>query len=105
MDFSPIYSFFDWVGRATKGAFDDLWELLGDAVAFVFEKIMDIAITASNALDLSALAPVATAWTGLPPEAVEVLGAIGITQALSLIVAAIGVRIALQLIPFTRLGS
>lgn len=105
MDFSNIFPFFDWIPEAFKGIMLDLWEIVSDAFVFVIGQLLDLAIGAATAVNLQGLPSVATAWAGLPSGVVEVLSAIGLTQALSIVVAAIGVRLVLQLIPFTRLGS
>ncbi|WP_268810370.1 DUF2523 family protein, partial [Vibrio parahaemolyticus] len=43
--------------------------------------------------------------TSIPPTVAWVMAAVGVPQCLSIILAAITVRLMLQLIPFTRLGS
>ncbi|HHX8562865.1 MULTISPECIES: DUF2523 family protein, partial [Vibrio] len=43
--------------------------------------------------------------TSIPPTVSWVMAAVGLPQCLSIILAAITVRLMLQLIPFTRLGS
>jgi hypothetical protein len=44
-------------------------------------------------------------WALLPAGMIEVLQAIGLSTAMGIIVTAIIIRVTLQLIPFTRLGS
>lgn len=105
MDFSNIFPFFDWIPEAIKGAFLDLWEVVQDVFVWVLGSLLDLGITAANGLNLSGLPSVASAWAGLPPEVIEVMSAIGLTQALSIVISAIGIRLILQLVPFTRLGS
>ncbi|HDM8072463.1 TPA: DUF2523 domain-containing protein, partial [Vibrio harveyi] len=43
--------------------------------------------------------------TSIPPTVAWVFAAVGLPQCLSIILAAITIRLLLQLIPFTRLGS
>ncbi|MDF5683562.1 DUF2523 family protein, partial [Vibrio parahaemolyticus] len=43
--------------------------------------------------------------TSIPPTVSWVFAAVGVPQCLSIILAAITIRLLLQLIPFTRLGS
>ncbi|MDA8521359.1 DUF2523 family protein [Acidovorax sp. NCPPB 4044] len=50
-------------------------------------------------------AQIAGTWAGLPPDVVTVMQSIGLGTALGIIGTAIGIRLLLQLIPFTRLGS
>ncbi|WP_316896575.1 DUF2523 family protein [Ralstonia mannitolilytica] len=42
---------------------------------------------------------------GMPPELVNMLGLIRLGEALAIILGAIGIKLVLQVIPFTRLGS
>ena len=51
------------------------------------------------------IAQAATIWTGVPPEVMTVVQAIGLGTALTIITGAIMIRLVLQLIPFVRLGS
>lgn len=65
----------------------------------VVDEILLLAISLFEPIDLGQY------MSGFPPEAAWVLGQIGVPQALAMIVSSIGIRILLQLIPFTRLGS
>lgn len=91
---------------AIASLFMSLLELMKDAVYFLFDLIM----TVVDSIILSAIAlfepiDIGQYMSGFPPEAAWVLGQIGMPQALGMIVSSIGIRILLQLIPFTRLGS
>lgn len=94
-----------WIGQLFVKVFVALWDMVRDAACWVFEQSLEIAITALNAFDFTALTSQAGAWAGLPAQVLEVLAAVGLTTCLGLIVTAIGIRLMLQLIPFTRLGS
>ena len=50
-------------------------------------------------------APVLGVWSSMPEEIINILGLLGVGPACGIIVAAIAIRLVLQLIPFTRLGS
>ncbi|WJG27586.1 DUF2523 family protein [Vibrio furnissii] len=72
--------------------------------------ILDQLLTISNALLMSVLSilePVDLGQylTGLPSEVAWTLSMIGIPQCFAIISTAIVVRLLLQLVPFTRLGS
>lgn len=83
------------------------WWLLGtDLGCWLFEQVLQLVISILNtvSLDFSAFNP-GQYISGLPADVVNMLGLIRVGEALAIIVAAIVVRVTLQLIPFTRLGS
>ena len=86
--------------------FAAFWLLGTDLGVWLFEQFMDLSIMILNSLgfDFDAL-NVTKYMTVLPQETINMMGLIGIGQAMAIIIGAIGVRIVLQLIPFTRLGS
>lgn len=94
-----------WIGDLFVDVFIALWHLLTDAVCWVFESLLRLVVTLLGGIDFSGLASQAGAWASLPPEATAALSAVGISQAMGIIITACGIRITLQLIPFTRLGS
>lgn len=96
---------FDWVLKLVQNIFIAAWDFIKDGASWVFDELLKIVIGAVQSLDLSGVAGAAGAWGGLPGEVVNVLGLLGIGDAVAIIVAAIGIRLVLQLIPFTRLGS
>ena len=102
---NKIVAALSWLGDLVKAAFVAVWDLLSDAACWVFEQVLTIVAAALNVLDFSALTQWVGSWSGLPAETLEVISAIGISTAFGIIVTAIGIRIMLQLIPFTRLGS
>lgn len=84
--------------------FKAAWDMLTDLVCWVLEKLLDLVVSAVKALDFSGLQGFA-AGAGLPEEILNVMALCGVGSAVSIITVAIGIRLALQLIPFTRLGS
>lgn len=101
--FSAVLS---WVGQLFVKIFTSLWDMLTDAVCWVFDGLLTIASTAINALDLSGLTPYADSmWSGVSGDVLNVLGLIGLGQALGIVAAAIVIRLTLQTIPFVRWGS
>ncbi len=91
---------------AIAAAFHGLLELLKDAVYWLFDLFMTVidsligtAIAAFEPIDITQY------MTGFPPEAAWVLGQVGVPQALIMIASGISIRLMLQLVPFTRLGS
>ncbi|MCR9814830.1 DUF2523 family protein [Vibrio parahaemolyticus] len=81
-------------------------DLLFDIPPWILDQIMSIASLLLISV-LSILEPIDISQylTGLPSEVSWTLSMIGIPQCLGIISTAIVVRLSLQLIPFTRLGS
>lgn len=93
-----------WFADMFVAIFVAAWDILRDIFAWLFEQLLDIAIAAANSLDLSSLDNV-TGWGELPSEIINIMGLLGIGTASSIILSAVVIRLVLQLIPFTRLGS
>lgn len=94
-----------WFGELFVKVFESLWLLLQDLVCWGFESIIELVVSILGTFDFSGLASYSGAWAGLPPQTIEVLSAIGLSQAMGIVISAITIRIGLQLVPFTRLGS
>lgn len=77
-----------------------------DIGIYFFEKFLDVALLAINGLDrfFSGL-DIASHINSLPPEVSYYASALGLSQAMSMIIVSITIRMLLQLIPFVRLGS
>lgn len=86
--------------------FAALWFFGTDLACWVFEQIMSIAVSALNGfnVDFSIFNP-AQYISALPSEITNIFGLLGLGQALAILLSAVIIRITLQLIPFTRLGS
>ena len=93
-----------WFSDLFLAIFVSLWDIIKDAFSWCFEQIMEVAVDAVSAIETGDI-DAAGGWGSLPAELLNILGLLGVGQATSIIVAAIGVRLVLQLIPFTRLGS
>lgn len=82
-----------------------LLDLLKDLLFFIFESILDLIILIldgiGNSFDLVNISN----WINFPSEVSNIIGLIGLGQAMGLIMTSIVIRMALQVIPFTRLGS
>lgn len=77
-----------------------------DGVCWVFESCLDIVISALGAMDgLFDSLDVFQYIGAIPPDVKSAMSALNLGQATAMIVSAITIRIMLQLIPFTRLGS
>jgi len=95
--YGVIVSFF-------QSFFLTLYDLLKDVFFFIVDSIFKLLefIIGSLPFDFEFLSP---CNSGLSAEVMSILGLVGIGEAVGIIVTAIGIRVLLQLIPFTRLGS
>lgn len=100
---AKIAGFAEWLVLVFLQIFKDLWNMVTDVFCWGFESILAVAIGALNAINVP-FDP-QTYFALIPPDVGNMLGVIGVTQALSIIVAALVVRFLLQTIPFVRWGS
>lgn len=103
--FAKIAAVAQWCIDLVKAVFTAAYDLLKDAACWVFDSLLAIVTGAVTALDFSAISEWTGLWQMVPPEVSEVLAAIGLGSAFTIIASAIVIRLTLQLIPFTRLGS
>lgn len=93
----------EWFGKVFIQVFVDAWEMLTDLPIWLFDSTLDLAVSIIGALP--ELPAVPDFWTRLGADALNILGLVNLHYCLGLLVTAIGIRFALQLVPFTRLGS
>lgn len=87
-------------------AFAALWLLGTDLGAWLFDQVLGVAVAALNSFSIDAeLFNPGSYISALPAELTNMLGLLRIGECLAIIAAAVLVKITLQLIPFTRLGS
>jgi hypothetical protein len=103
--FAKIASVVEWVGKLWVAIFVAAWDILRDCFAWVLEEMMKLVVAAVGTLDISGITTNLGAWGQVPAEVMNILGLLGVGTAIAIISAAIGIRLLLQLIPFTRLGS
>ncbi len=94
-----------WLGELWKDAFTASWDFMKDAFCWVIDQLLSLVVSAVGLLDVSGLQGWVSQWGTLPGEIVNVMGLLGVGTASAIIVSAAGIRLVLQLIPFTRLGS
>ena len=99
-----VDAWYKWAADLIKAIFKAAWDMFTDSVSWLIEKLFEIIKVALDAVDVSALNGIADN-INLPPEIVTVMQLSGIGTAMAIVVTAIGIRLVLQLIPFTRLGS
>lgn len=101
-----IQSVWDSFEKWGKSFVLTIFDMVKDVVFFVLELLLEVVGLLLNGLgSLFDAMNLAQYISGIPSDVANVMGLIGIGQAMSVIVAAIGIRVALQLIPFVRLGS
>lgn len=103
--FAKIAAVVAWFSALFVAIFVALWDLIKDAFSWLFEQIMKVAVSAVSGVDVSAFSAYANGVAGIPSEILNILALLGVGSAIAIITAAIGLRLVLQLIPFTRLGS
>ncbi|SFE11135.1 DUF2523 family protein [Paracidovorax konjaci] len=102
-----IDQFVDWWFELMPRFFKALLTLLQDVFLWCLEQCFSLAKSALDGitgLDTMA-AEAARTWALVPTDVIVVLQTIGLGTALGIVTAAIVIRLMLQLIPFTRLGS
>lgn len=104
--FAKIAAVIKWVGDLWVAIFVAAWDMVRDVFAWLFDQVLSVAVSAVNSLDTSALSNAAAGgWGAIPADVSNILSLLGVGTAITIITAAIGIRLVLQLIPFTRLGS
>lgn len=102
---AKIAAVISWFSALFVAVFVAGWDFIKDAFSWLFEQVLKVSISAISAIDVSGLNGYISAAGTLPAEILNILGLLGVGTAISIISAAIGIRLVLQLIPFVRLGS
>lgn len=102
--FSKIAAVVKWVADLFVAVFVAAWDFIRDGFSWLFEQVLTVAISAVGSIDVSSL-PTMGVWGSMPGEILNILSLLGVGTAVTIITAAIGIRMTLQLIPFVRLGS
>lgn len=100
---AKIANFAKWFIAVFKQIFVDLWNMYTDTWCWVFDQSLSLASSALSLINVPFNPQ--TYYALIPPDVGNILGLIGIPQCLAIIVASLGVRFALQTIPFVRWGS
>ena len=82
-------------------------DMLKDVAIWLFEQILTLTTTIIGVIDMSGLSAYSPSGliAQLPSDVSNIMGLIGMGTCMNIIAAAILIRLSLQLIPFTRLGS
>lgn len=105
MLFAKVAAVVQWFADLFVAVFKALSDMLSDVLAWAFEQVMEVAESAIGVLDFSAISGYLSTFDAIPAGVLEVLAASGVGAGLSIVGAALLVRMGLQLIPFVRLGS
>ncbi len=103
--FAKIAAVVKWFGELFLGVFKSLWDLLTDVPCLLLEQAFDIVISAFSAFNFDGVTRSLGAFNELPAELVNILGLLGFAEAMGIVGTALTIRILMQLVPFTRLGS
>lgn len=101
-----LKDFGNWLLDILKTFANTLFTMMKDVLFFAFEQILILITFILDSLDsyFDGL-NITNYLTGIPSGTAWVINQIGVPQALTMIISAITIRLLLQLIPFTRLGS
>lgn len=100
-----MQSFFNALITLVNYVFSSLWTMIKDVFYWLMDTVWGFAISLMDTVGQALTFNPATYISALPAETVNIMAAVGIGEATTIIVAAITVRLFLQMIPFTRLGS
>lgn len=83
-----------------------LQTIIKDIFIWFFDSVMGLAVMLLGGMgDVFSSLNVAQYINGIPSDVASVLSLIGLSEATGMIIIAITIRLMLQLVPFTRLGS
>ncbi len=101
--FTSVWNSFE---RWGKSAMLTLFDIIKDFLFFILETLLEVVQLILNGLgSLFNAMNFAQYISAIPPDVSNIMGLMGLGQAMTMIVGAIGIRVVLQLIPFVRLGS
>lgn len=104
--FGKIAGALTWIATLTTALVAAFWLLGTDLGAWLFEQVLDIVIAALNTLDFDAdLFNPSNYISVLPQEIGNMLALLRLGECFAIIAGAVVLRLLLQLVPFTRLGS
>jgi hypothetical protein len=96
----------DWIVSLVTRSFEALWTMATDFACWVLDGLLGAGVSLLTALNNQVPSyNLNTAWSGLPVEVAGMAAALGVGEALAIIVAALVIRFILQMIPFVRWGS
>lgn len=101
-----FFAFLDEIRNFSWMLLLSLGDMLKDLGCLAFEASMDLSISILNGMgSLFAGLNIAQYFSSLPTEVLYFANICSIGQCMTMIITSISIRLILQLIPFTRLGS
>ena len=98
--FSFINSFFTSLQAVGAWLLNGLLYVLKTALFFSFDGLLTCISSVLSLIDVSSvIVSASAAWAGMPPQLIWIINQVGIPQGLSILLVAIGIRMALNLIP------
>ena len=95
-----INTFFHTIQTLLGWVLDGLLYVLKTALFFPFDGLLTVVSGLISALDVSnVIVSSASTWSGMPPQLLYIVNAIGLPQGLSMLAYAYGLRMTLNLIP------
>ena len=102
---SALQAFFLSIVTMVQSVFLSLWTMFQDVFLWTIDQVLTLVTSILSTLNLAFITSHAGAFGSIPSETLNVMGLLGFGDCMAVIASAIGIRILLQLIPFTRLGS
>ncbi len=100
-----LNSFFQWILDLFVEIFESIWFLLQDLFCWLYDALLGVVVSMVVSLDMGTVSSWSGYWAMVPADVWNIMGLIGLGPALGIIGTAIVIRLALQLIPFVRLGN
>lgn len=94
-----------WFSDLAVAVFKAGWDFAKDVICWPVDQFLSIIVGLLQDMEFDDITANLGAWSSMPEEIINILGLLGVAEASGIIVAAIAIRLVLQLIPFTRLGS
>lgn len=96
-----------WLYALVIAAVNSVVQMLLDVFCMIVDQLLAVVVYLLELIDLSDFAGFnLTEWINkLPPDALNVISLVGLPQASVMVISALIIRLFMQLIPFTRLGS
>jgi hypothetical protein len=98
-------NFWQGIYDLSTSVINTFFDMLTDFWLYVLDNLITAAIGFLDVAGQALTFNPATYISGLPPETINIIGLIGLSECVTIITTAIGIRFLLQLIPFVRWGS
>lgn len=105
MLFAKISAVLSWISSLFVAIFVAGWSMGKDLFSWCFDQVLKVLASIISTIDVSGLQTLASSAGSVPASILNILSILGVGTAISIISAALLIRLGLQLIPFVRLGS